>query len=301
MKNIILTALLFILIAGISGCVSKPSKYAIKGYTSNPKISLAANVTKAAGLPKIKDVKLEKHQQQQIINNKNTLAGSLVFATASTLSDLNQLGMATFPLSFLTWSMMDAKGDLRVGRKFYSWMPREMAKTPEEAVEVLGTLLTQALRKTLEKKPLPEPYHVELDKPIPLQREKYTGKHFSYKYGYKVTGGECDNKPCSISCNYMYRVPDGDTLPYPGLAPDFLGGGEAWVFSRYTVFYPTFPHDIEKVPEYQAETIGPILLELSKQLPKWNYIYMHNFYATKEGKPFPIVLNEGEGLLFIKP
>lgn len=300
MKNIILTALLFILIAGISGCVSKPSKYAIKGYTSNPKISLAANVTKAAGLPKIKDVKLEKHQQQQIINNKATLAGSLLFATTSTLSNFNQLGKVTFPLSFMAWNTMSTQDKLCFGRKLFSWMPREMAKTPEEAVEVQGKILREAIRKTLEKMPLPEPYRVELDKPIPLQGEKYTGKHFSYKYGYKVTGGGC-KRHCSVSGGYMYKAVEGDTLPYPGVAPDFLGGGEAWVFSRYTAFRPIFPLDLEESPKYFAETIGPILLELSKQLPKWNYIYMHNFYATKEGKPFPIVLNEGEGLLFIKP
>jgi len=107
MKRIAVFFVLCLVIIGMTGCAPKmspPSKYAKKGYTSNPKKSFARNVIKSAGLDDVKDVSSE--EVSKAFNGKIQAdnLGAATFATLNFISNLNQLGLATLPLSFLSWN-----------------------------------------------------------------------------------------------------------------------------------------------------------------------------------------------------
>lgn len=293
--------LLFLMLAITTGCASKPSQYAQKGYESNPEWSMARNVTEAAGLEEVMDVSVEALTQggsylKPVPESKGTIEKGAWLTTAA-LSDFSTMSFLTMP-GLTNWNAA-GNADHRGESRLFAWMPRDLAETPEEAIQKLEGIIKDAIRKGMTETSFPEPFYVpSLPPGAPYSTFLAHGK---YKhYGYPVKGGVCDEG--ELFCRYHMAFPkttiEGDPTIVPGIAPDFLGSSDAWVFSRLSTFEPsrvilqlnTFP-DVE------------VWKNTTKYLPEWAFLYIAPLTAHVEGKLnlVPVMLHQGEAHYFVEP
>lgn len=174
-----------------------------------------------------------------------------------------------------------------------AWMPTSDAASAEAATAAMDSLAIDALRESLADTDFPEGYKVQ------EVRKQYPGglvHHFS------VVGGDCDAD--KVACHY-----DATTRPaVAGRAPSWHDGAPAWVTSVLLTrshvdsrdFLPTWRATFPDLAVYRA---------MSERLPKWAYLYMparSTSYFDPESQSFkllqfPLMLNQGQPLYFIKP
>lgn len=317
MKRISVLFVLSLVIIGMTGCAPKmspPSPYAKKGYTSNPQKSFARNVIKSAGLDDIKDISSEEMSKAFDGKARSENLGASIFATLNYISDLNQLGLATLPLSFFSWNYVfgSKKADQRAYPKVYAWMPKALAETPEEAIDIMRQILLNNLRKGLNDVEFSPPYKVEAT-PVELLPRVSKSIEMAKQEVFKVYGGKCGDKKDHIKChygfNYMIQAFMDKKIfhPYPGISPDFLGAKDVWAFTARSIFRFYRSFSLKKGEPDPSLPDLKVYQATSKYLPEWIYIYLpnsqksHLILANGQPLPMPVVLNQGKIHLFVKP
>lgn len=302
--------LLIILLGFITGCASKPSKYAQKGYESNPEWSMARNVTEAAGLEDVFDVSPADAQRGGSFHRPAPAikeeVGAATWLASAVLTDFSSISFMTMP------GLVAGEGDHRYVSRFFAWMPRDQASTPEEAIEKLDTMMKEALRMGLEETEFPEPYYV---KPIPASnayRDFDIGFTKIRGYGHLISGGGCDEGvyTCRYFSGFARRTLEGPGQVVAGKSPDFLGGGDAWVFSRLSTFSPA-PSIFIHPDHRRKKVVTPGLPDLkvwintTKHLPEWVFLYVPPLglydHEKKDFNPIPAVVKQGKVHFFVTP
>lgn len=294
--------LLILLLFGLMGCAaSKP--YVDSGAVSNPNWSKARNIVKAAGLRDIVDVSPEWLPGSGAFSGeKGGALGATTFAAVQYLSDLNQLGLASIPMSIMSWNAT-GETDRRTLPALYAWMPEQMASSSTEAINTLGKIVREALQKGLEETQVKPPYAISPSYEI----QKVPGVDYEFK-GFRVSGGMCDSE--QVICRYDFPYTANkveEARPYKGIAPDFLGHQPSWLFIKKAAFHPVVSGINRKANTRPLLPDLEVYLAMSKHLPEWAYLYLPNSIKTRyitTGKGtvlnVPLILHRGEVLMFVK-
>lgn len=163
--------------------------------------------------------------------------------------------------------------------RIHSWMPIDMAKTPEEAGTVMDNYIYEATKAAMDG-------HLtnEVKSSVSANKSLYT---------WDVIGGDCDKVKCSMTnigkSNYFNGA---KSVGVRGKAPAWMGGYDAWVFGKSTI---TIPYDFIKNNVQVTQTYLP---QLSKLLPSWSFVSVcpeTTMYGERYnvGMPFPAVFNQG--------
>lgn len=167
------------------------------------------------------------------------------------------------------------------------WMPREMAASPSESIDVLGQVLAKAVAATLPEAKV-EFIHIQTEKDPPLGR-----RYIHHERYVRVDSPGC--RECAIRsgafANYLRP-------PRVRQAPVFLGAYEAYFWGTLSDGdswfggYPWTAKDLE--PRQRRE----VLRRLSANLPTWAYIYIP---FDEKIAPYPHILHQGRELIFVEP
>ncbi|MBM0105024.1 hypothetical protein JM946_09700 [Steroidobacter sp. S1-65] len=263
---------------GLFGCVAPVSKDA------RPP-SEALVIARAAGFENIKDISPE-------------VLRSLLDAEGSPLQTLHAAGLVAgvfkgapgLPLGAEVALLLATSGPrrrLEDSPRLLVWMPREMAASPPESINVLGHVLANAVAAALPEAKV-EFIHRQTEKDPPLGR-----RYIHHERYIRVDLPGC--KDCALRtgafANYLRP-------PRVQQAPEFLGAYEAYFWGTlsdgdsWLAGYPWTAEDLE--PRQRRE----ILRRLSAHLPMWVYIYVP---FDEKIAPYPHILHRGRELIFVEP
>ena len=257
-----------------------------KPYVSNPKVSEAQNIIRAAGAAHNLDVVAPDNG-----SSASTVAGAVAHSLSHGGSLLTSPGLRGG--ADLLASLVLGSKDPETHSQIIAWMPKEMASSALDAKEKLSAIISEAMWKGLNDTPFPNPFT-----PAPT---KDLNTFF-------VDGPGCVNKRGGTPCVYDYLLTDPKILP----SPAFLGGSDSWAWTmddnggRSHLSPSTFTGDTKPhFPDYQ------VYKKMSANLPEWVFIYLAPSYGSwrvsverQDGTfgylSMPVVLNQGKTLYFLK-
>lgn len=269
-----------------SGCAAK------KPYEFDPGKSYALNVMRAGGANYIKDIPREKFEEHgeaalagRVRGNESGLGGTLL-ATWS--------GGLLFGASY--WAVGEKAPESRSA--IMAWMPIDEASNEEAAYLKVATLIGSALEDAILEIGLPEGYFLERVQAVPP--------------AYKVLGNDCSQDKVFCGFEVTRLIGKASNYPTKGHAPDFLGGGPAWVFSFEKNNYLPFGFGTFRKGEFLAKFPDfEIFQRMSAKLPRWVAVYLApvgahshvSFYNNGSYifLDYPVILHEGKNLEFIGP
>ncbi len=171
------------------------------------------------------------------------------------------------------------------------WMPKSYAKNADEAQRLIENMLKKAYLSNLPKK-----YH--------LSENAYSFKPtFGSSKDYHVTnieGGLCSREKEVCRLVVVSNKPTENHLTPTWLSEEksyfwSLGSDEPSAAAHITL------ERREEPPQggvrFKHFYTHKYLLEVSKKLPEWIYIYS----PSTKGRKYPVVYNKGEALYFISP
>jgi len=175
-----------------------------------------------------------------------------------------------------------------------AWMPKNGAQSPADARDKVNLLLWNALSQAIDEIPFPPAYSVEKRTWV-----NYGGMTERFA---SLRGGDCGEK--RVQCRMDLIV---HRMPVEVAAPRILGGFPAYGFA--SPFQAT--HIDRRGFGGKVTAIFPDLAvyqRASALLPEWVYLYVAPdkvaYDDDKVGRvllPYPIVLNQGKFLYFVKP
>ena len=282
----LLKRVLGLAVAGLvlSGCVAnKPRPY-------EEDQSEAWNVTRAAGFVKLEDAELPEGvkdpNDMTLLDNPLADAAYLGFSFTGPHGGVNpyaDLGIRALELLL--------RPDARSAHKrFFAWMPADLAGSPEDAQKKLADVLDDASKKTM------------ADRGNTITGPSGDADPGANRfYSYAWTGKDCHG---DFECRLNIQVHEPDS----GMAPQALGGYQSYYFHPDSFW--GFPHvtDGEKKNSDGYKWLPSLeyLAALSANLPEWVYMYFPPRYigidgTDKDMNQVPVVLNKGRFMYFVKP
>lgn len=273
LSKTLLASLGMMILTGCATTAPEPQPY-------DPTKSRALNLAYAAGLDRLTDQEIPKEQGQHITDS---LAYNALWAHTNFVSpapDFSSFGAGA--LSVAGWLFAPKEKEAR--NSLVAWMPRTMARTPEEAELKMDKIVKEAIEKGL------------ADLNLEVKKRALSISYSKYIFDKDVF--ECFKgwlvKECSVE-SIIYT-------PISGIAPASISGKNysAFFFDPRATLYSKIEiiQFSNKVPE------KAIYAAISKHLPEWAMLYL----APKEVKqedgsrlPFPYILQQGKAELFIKP
>jgi hypothetical protein len=285
-------------------------------YQYDPKQSETLNVMEAAHIGGMQDLPYQKFQEAReaalkkgmSLDNGPTLGGGAAFGALNYLSPPTGFSAGgAGVMGLASWLLIDTTHP-GITSHIFAWMPAEEAASPEEAKMKLYDIFKDALADAIKETSWPKDYSVHL-----TDSSKTTPKDgFIGEFAVVITGGDCDRE--FMRCGYRgFRTP----LPRTEMAPDFLGGSNAYVW-RWPVenqHWAIVPDKSKiKVTErgstaewYAGFPDLEFYTALTRRLPKWVYVYLapqnwsHNINGKYVFSKYPVVINQGHVLHFIEP
>jgi len=268
---------LVVMAAVVSGCAAKEIKphYSNGSYQSDPKLSYALNVLRAAGAKEIRDIPKAQLLGSGSLNQSNDLAYAAVGSTAAYLGNLRPLGLSSLARAGITFAIL-APSEVapEASSGILAWMPADLAATGEEAREELNRMIISKLREVLKETPFPEGYAPEL------------GAEGNF---IPVVGRQCSSG--EARCGYSI----GGILPARKVkGPDFVTSEKVWAFTfrgSFTLLRKSY--DSLKIfePDLPIFPDLDVYVRLSKRLPDWIYIYLAP-YSEKSSSKFGMMVEE---------
>ncbi len=301
------TAALLLTLGTLAGCAIGSPPYQARSKQE----SQALQLTNASLLMGLRDAEAPK--------DGSTPGSNADFAKASAFGTLNALspppGFTSVTAGALGFASMFFTGggaeEISRTSKLLVWMPRSEAATADEAWQKLNTLVQHELAAVLAETPLPSGYTLEKeDRQVTGYRPGISFAPTPYKSTqaiWHIRGGDCDQP--KVQCGYEVRL---RLPPVERTAPAVLGGYPAWTYIR-TEGMIEIPSSFTDHREFRAKTRAmfpdmEVLRKLSMRLPNWAFIYVApnamGYSDKASGKPvllrFPVVLNKGEPLYFVR-
>lgn len=295
------------------GCAGASAPMA---YRYDPSFSEARNVMEAGHIGGLQDLPYQKYQEaREAVLKKGidldtgaTLAGGAAFGALNFISPPPGFRAGGAGLAGLAaWLLIDTTHP-GTSSHIFAWMPADEASSPEQAKMKLYKIFKDALAAAIKDTSWPKGYSVNLK-----ERAETSAKDgFVGEIEAVISGSDCDDN--FVRCGYRgFRTP----LPRSETAPDFLGGGNAYVWrwpveGRYWAIVPD--QSKSKVSshgttvEWYAEFPDVDFYEaFTRHLPKWVYVYLapQRWSHDVDGKyvlpRYPVVVNQGRVLYFIEP
>lgn len=322
-KSIYIVSIVFVVGSGLAACATSPAS-----YPYNPKHSEALNIARAAKLSDLRDVPWDQYQKARdealakgAKLDRPSLAGPAVSGVATYLSKVRPLpglGARTAGTVDVALMWLGKPDSASAQSRLIAWMPRDMARTPEEAQTRMTEILSSAIRSAAAETKWPTGKRVA---PENIQVQKDPSKRVIL---VPISGGECDNE--LIRCMYPFFL--GNKPPRASLAPEVLGGGEAYEFTAISSIdsttwssegrsYRELSTPKREIPALdKVKTWRAVLPDvefysaISGRLPKWAYLYLtpaddRVSIPTEDGRRaflrFPVMLHRGQAMFFIEP
>ncbi|MBB3105165.1 hypothetical protein [Azomonas macrocytogenes] len=285
MKQLSKTLLASLGIMILTGCATtapEPQPY-------DPTKSRALNLAYAAGLDRLTDQEIPKEQGQHITDS---LAYNALWAHTNFVSPAP--GFSSFgagALSVAGWLFAPKEKEAR--NSLVAWMPKTMARTPEEAEDKMLDIVKEAIDKGL--------------------TDLGVDFYFLYKTRKSISAVSFLINDAAYGCPQV--KPEDSILNICGvtfIVREPLIGKTSTVVSEHE--YPTYFFDPRPDVKYSKifieQTANSKLPEqsiyaaISKHLPKWVLLYLAaNEVKQKDASkiPFPYILQQGKAELFIKP
>ena len=287
----------------LCACASSP-------YKQDQSASFAMNVAVASGLTyrhsgPLSDKEIDEDELEGDTNWDDTLTSAYLASTSSVGSFDFSIWSAAALFSFLE----EKKKHPAARTQFIAWMPSGN-QTSEEAYKQYVKVIENAYEKTL-----PDGYR--LKKALNVYDATFVSD--IEQPMYLVVGPGCEDIETSLLEDRTIRKrhlkrekrycilthTEGNTDPERLKAPDWLGGGDAFVwgeFSGYDVDSASFyirPPFLYYNEINNGEHINgfSFIKTMSGHLPDWAYIYVGPHRITKRG---PLVLNKGAPHYFVK-
>ena len=178
------------------------------------------------------------------------------------------------------------------GNRVFAWMPRDMAASPNEAIDVLEGLLHQHIREVFKDYAFEDValYGPGNAPPTALHREALRG--------WALSGPGCAPAPCTLTHHSSYNF--WSKPPAEGTAPEWLGGYKAWVFAKRSglPLDSLWTGSVYDTPRYADR--------LSSLLPEWIFLSLspessRDQLVSNPGLRMPFVYNKGKPLLLVFP
>jgi len=304
--------IVFALAGTLIGCASTPVK-----YEGDAKHSEAWNIARAAGIGDLRDVPYEKYakaredamRRGQLLDDGPGVAGTVAFSAANYSSPPTGFSNGSAMLmGGLAWMMAPSESHA-VDSRFFAWMPKAMAATPEAAEAKLHEIVLQAMSQAMQETPLPAGY-------------RYVGVETTKRFLLvRIDGPGCDRQ--TKRCAFIMTKP---TRPSAYPAPTFVHDtNEVWAWRAYPngarngvaqgqLFVLQSKAEMSRPGDIAyPKTWSPgfpdlaFYLALSKALPEWCSVYLapKRWSAQVDSKwtlpPYPVVLNQGRVLHFVEP
>jgi hypothetical protein len=286
-------ALMAALCLSMSACATAPAPYQGPSHES-----LALSVTNASDLVGLRDAKLPKGASAP--SPGPTLPGAALSGGLNALSPpmgFSSLGggLMGFASAFLSGPGPEAAASTS---RLIAWMPLSEADTAETAAEKLDQLVQVKLAEALAQVDLGPGYAVQ------KAEMSVTGTRRTV---FGINGGECDEP--KVRCGYGVT---STPRPVQGFAPAFLGGYPAWSYTR-TSGIPTLEPSFRDNRSWRASFRAAfpdleVFRRFSAALPDWVYLYLApqrvSYWDEQQQRlqflPYPLVLNQGEALFFVR-
>lgn len=295
------------------GCASASLPVA---YKYDSRFSEARNLMEAAHIGGLRDLPYKRYREaREAAQNKGinldtgpTLAGGAAFGALNFISPPPGFSSAGAGLAgFASWLLIDTTHP-GTNSHIFAWMPVDEASSPEQAKMKLYGIFKDALAGAIQDTSWPKDYSVNLK-----ERSETSAKDsFVGELEVVITGGDCDKK--FMRCGYRgFRTP----LPRTEMAPDFLGGGHAyvWRWPVETRYWAIVPEKSKTKVSRQGTTVDwyagfpdiDFYKAFTRQVPRWVYVYLapQSWSHGVDGKyalpQYPIVINQGRVLYFIAP
>lgn len=278
------------------------------------KNSKAFCVIDAGGLSHgIKDVSKEK-----VVKALNAAPASGTGASAGQVADLlGAVGAFTHvwtnkpPLVgnaaegglFLLSLFLQGRSQIEGLNQVVAWMPYEMAGTREEAWLLMADLMEEATKKSFEGMDIRDETRLDPRGKTSAYNLETAGWEQSVKVMHQ---GPCGQTNCMLSAIKAPRDARGTFVtispPREGTAPEWAGGGKAWVFRS------AFPRDLWIGNELMTHRyVG----DLSRNLPTWAYVVASaearwrfdelSGIVVNKGMKLPLVFHQGKPMAMIFP
>lgn len=274
----------FLMIMGVgalAGCAGpQPLSY-------DAQKSFALNVVRAAGMKDIRDHALPQAEYEKLTNGtlyEAAWATSIANAPAPGVSSNAALALGV--LSVLFQPKADSARDAII-----AWMPISLAPNEEDAAKMLRDILQQAIVKTATD--------FELSIVDELSTHQYVG--FTGATVIRDDSGHCDasTAPKQVpACSTYVSVKN----PEKQAAPAFIDNQQSNVYAFGVT--PAWRNAIViKHPEPDTLNTRQFLQVLSKNVPKWVYLYSapEDRNASERKGSFPVVFHQGQPHLFVVP
>jgi hypothetical protein len=270
----------------LAGCASTPPPVA---YKSNPRWSEARNVMEAAYITGIKDMPYKQYQEAKDaalakgikLDTGPSLLGGTTFGALNYMSPPTGFSSGAAGLMGLASWMLIGKDHPGTHSRILFWMPANNESGLKDATSHLHKIYTEALNTAIKEVRWPDGYTAQL--------VNYPGSTGIFVV---ITGGECSKEaanpkpvpPTALRCRYgKFLDLDNQALPIAGIAPYFLGGGNAYVGQgiKYDqVFsYESTPSKVKLssagiIHEWYAGFPDlEFFQSFTRHLPKWVYVY----------------------------
>lgn len=322
-RNSIYIGIALVVSSGLSACATAPAP-----YPYNPKQSEALNISRAAKLSDLQDIPWDRYQQAHdealakgVKLDRPSLAGPAISGVATYFSHVRPLpglgsGAAATVDTALMW--LGKPDSASAQSRLIAWMPRDMARTPQEAQAKMTEILNSAIRSAAAETKWPAGMRVA---PEDIQVQKDPSKRVIL---VPISGGECESE--LIRCMYPFFL--GNKLPRASRAPELLGGGDAYEFTAGSSIdsatwssegrsYRELSGPKREIPALdKVKTWRPVLPDvefygaISSRLPKWAYLYLtpaddRVSIPTDDVRRaflrFPVMLHQGQAMFFIEP
>lgn len=263
----------------LTGCATQ------KGFTYNQGASLAMNVANASGMGQgLKDAELPKDSLQD--QSTKQVAMGVAAGAAGLSSPVGGLTNAQAgALNLASWLI--SPGIPATKHAVVAWMPNT-GQTAEEAQKKLGELLAGSAQNVYKQ------LNTEAKISWATYSAKLKGVSVSAK-GENVCKEVNKKSTCSIAFITTIPVKDKSTLP-------FQKSGESYLFRNEIGNNTSIV-----LPEKQNDGLTEIefMKKLSTGLPEWVFLYYppNTLKMDTSGRKvaYPLFLNQGKEILFLKP
>lgn len=263
----------------LTGCATQ------KGFTYNQGASLAMNVANASGMGQgLKDAELPKDSLKD--ENTKQVAMGVAAGAAGLSSPVGGLTNAQAgALNLASWLI--SPGIPATQPAVVAWMPNT-GQTAEEAQNQLGELLAGSAEKLFK----------ELNTEVKTSKASYNSKLKGVTLdakGEKVCSEVSKDKACYIG--FLTAIPEKVKSTMP-----FQKTGESYLFRNEIGFHTSIV-----LPKNQNNGLTDMefMLKLSSGLPEWVFLYYppDTLKMDSSGKKvaYPLFLNQGKEILFLKP
>lgn len=263
----------------LTGCATQ------KGFTYNQGASLAMNVANASGMGQgLKDAEIPKDSLKDE-STKHVAMG----VTAGAVGLSSPVGGLTNAqagaLNLASWLI--SPGIPATQSAVVAWMPNT-GQTAEEAQKQLGVLLAGSAEKV----------YKQLNTEVKISWASYSAKLKGVSVaakGENVCAEVNKKNTCSIAFITTIPVKDKSTLPFQKSVESYLFRNE--IGNNTSIV----------LPERQNDGLTEIefMKKLSTGLPEWVFLYYppNTLKTDSSGKKvaYPLFLNQGKEILFLKP